>query len=56
MSVLKNKTNAMSHPNIGWLKTAIEEEWNKMFEEFILKLWKSFRMYVDTIIVKKWWP
>ena len=24
--VLENKTNATSYPNIGWLKTAIEEE------------------------------
>ena len=28
--VLENKTNATSHPNNGSLKTAIEEEWNKM--------------------------
>ena len=35
--VLENKTYATSHPNIGLLKTAIEEEWNKMSEEFILK-------------------
>ena len=34
--VLENKTNADSHSNIGSLKTAIEEEWNKMSEEFIL--------------------
>ena len=26
--VLENKTNATSHPNIGSIKTAIEEEWN----------------------------
>ena len=30
---LENKTNVTSHPNIGSLKTAIEEEWNKMCEE-----------------------
>ena len=41
---------AHSHPNIGSLKTAIEEEWNKMSEEFILKACKSFRERVDTII------
>ena len=35
--VLENKTNANSHLNIDSLKTAIEEEWNKMSEEFILK-------------------
>ena len=34
--ILENK-NATSHPNIGSLKSAIEEEWNKMSEEFILK-------------------
>ena len=28
LSVLENKTNATSHPNIGSLKTAIEVEWN----------------------------
>ena len=26
--VLENKTNATSHPNIGSLKTSIEEKWN----------------------------
>ena len=46
--VLENKTNATSNPN----KTAIEEEWNKMSEEFILKTYKSFRRRVDTIIEK----
>ena len=35
--VLENKTKATSHPNIGSFKTVIEEEWNKMSEEFILK-------------------
>ena len=35
--VLENKTNATPHPNIGSLITAIEEEWNKMSEKFILK-------------------
>ena len=33
--VFENKANATFHPNIGLLKTAIEEEWNKMSEEFI---------------------
>ena len=32
--------------------TDIEEEWNKMSEEFILKACKSFRRRVDTIIEK----
>ncbi len=35
--LFENKTNATSHPNIDSLKTVIEEEWNKMSEEFILK-------------------
>ena len=30
--VLENKINVASNPNIGSLKTAIEEEWNKMSE------------------------
>ena len=50
--ILENKTNPISHLNIGLLKTAIEEEWNKISEEFILKACKSFQMYVDTIIEK----
>ena len=50
--VLENKTNATSHSNIGLLKTAIEEEWNKMSKEFILKACKSFQRRVDTIIEK----
>ena len=33
----RNKTNTASHPNIDSLNIAIEKEWNKMFEEFILK-------------------
>ena len=41
--VLENKTNVTCHPNIDSLKIAIEEEWNKMSEEFILKAYKSFR-------------
>ena len=51
-SVLENKTNATSHSNIGLLKIAIVEEWNKMSEEFILKACKSFWKPVDTIIEK----
>ena len=34
---LENQTNAAYHLNIGSLKTAIEEEWNKTSEEFISK-------------------
>ena len=52
-SIFENKTNGTSHPNIGSLKTAIEEEWNKMPEEFILKVCKSFWRHIDTIIEKK---
>ena len=36
-SVLENKTNATSHSNIGSLKTATDNEWNRMSEEFIFK-------------------
>ena len=55
--VLENKTNAISHSNIGLLKTAIEEEWNKISEGFLLKACKLFQRRVDTIIEKKkWWP
>ena len=50
--LLENKTNATSHLNIGLLKTAIEEKWSKMSEEFILKACKLFRRHVDTIIEK----
>ena len=32
--------------------TAIEDEWNKMSDEFILKTCKSFWRCVDTIIEK----
>ena len=35
--ILETATNSTSHPNIGSLKTAIEEEWNKMSEEFIFE-------------------
>ena len=55
VGVLENKTNATSHPNIGLLKTAIGEEWNKMSQEFILKACKSFRRRVDTKLEKKGW-
>ena len=49
---LKTKKNATSYPNIGLLKTAIEEEWNKMSEEFILESCKPFQRHFDTIIEK----
>ena len=48
--VLENKTNETSHPNFGSLNTAIQEEWNKMSGEFILKVCKPFRRCVDIII------
>ena len=51
--VLENKINGTSHPNISSLKTDIEEEWNWISEEFILKIFKSFRKRADTIIEKK---
>ena len=41
--ILENKTNATSHSNIGSLKTAIDEEWNKISEEFILKHANNFK-------------
>ena len=41
--VLENQTNITSHPNIGSLKPATRVEWNKMYEEFILKVCKSFQ-------------
>ena len=44
--VLENQTDTTSHLN----KTTIEEEWNQMSEEFILKSSKSFRRHFDTII------
>ena len=47
--VLENN-NATSHSNTGSLKTANEDEWNKMSERFILKACKSFTMYFDEII------
>ena len=48
--VLESITNAASHPTIGSLKTDIEEEWNKMSQEFILKACKSLQRHVDRII------
>ena len=50
--ILENKTNATSHQNIGSLKTVTEEEWNKMSEEFILNICKSFRRRVETMFKK----
>ena len=41
--ILEKKAKVTSHPNIGSLKTSIEEEWNKLSEEFIFKACKSFR-------------
>ena len=52
MGRLENKTNTISHSNISLLKTANEEKRNKMSEEFILNVCKSFRMRVDAIIEK----
>ena len=41
--VLESKINATSLQNIGPLKTAIEQKWNKIPEEFIFKACKSFQ-------------
>ena len=46
-------TNTTSHPNTCSLKTAIEKEGNKTYEEFILKTCKSLQRRVDTAIEKK---
>ena len=46
--ILENKTNANSNWNIGLLKTTFEEEWNKMSEELVLMVWKSFQRHIDT--------
>ena len=35
------------------MKNAIEDEWNKMSEEFIFKVSKLFQRRVDAIIFKK---
>ena len=51
--VLENKTNAISHLNIGSLKTAVEEKWNTKSKESILKACKLFWKCVNTIIGKK---
>ena len=50
--MLENKANATSHLNIGSLKPAIEEEWNKMSKEFILKSCKWVLRCFDIIIEK----
>ena len=52
LSLDLNSLHATSDPNIGSLKTAIEEEWNKMCKEFILNACKSFRRLVNRIIEK----
>ena len=53
-----NYLKTTSHSDIGSLKNAIEEEWNKISEEFILKVCKSFWRRFDSIIEKKkkWSP
>ena len=53
MGRFRKQTNATFHPNIGSLKIAVEEEWNKISEGFILKAYKSFWKRVDTISEKK---
>ena len=54
--ILENKANETSHPNIGLLKIAIVEEWNKICKEFNLKEYKLFQRHVDTMIEKKRQP
>ena len=49
MGRFSKQKNATFYPNISSLKTTIVEEWNKMSEEFILKVCKSFVGCVDTI-------
>ena len=56
MGHFKKQYKCNFNPNIALLKTAIEEEWNKMSKEFILKADKSYRRCVDTIIEKEKWP
>ena len=51
--ILGNRTNATK---IGSFQTIIEEEWNKISEEIILKACKLFQRHIDTIIEKKWQP
>ena len=42
--VLENKTNSTCHRNIDSLKTATENKWYKMLEEFIFKaFWHNKR-------------
>ena len=50
--VLENKTNRTSHPNIGSLKTATEEEWNKMSEEFIFEFYFTINIKMVAILSK----
>ena len=52
MERFRKQTNTTYYPNIGSLKSAIEEEKNKISEEFILKAYKSFGKRVNTIIEK----
>ena len=51
--ILETKIYSTSHPNIGSLKTVVEEEWNKVCKKFIFKAYKSFRRRVDTITGEK---
>ena len=53
--VFENKTNTTSRANIGSLKTAIEEEWNKLSEEVILKGIKIVSKACWYNNWKKWW-
>ena len=53
MGGFRKQTNATSYQNIGSLNIFIDEERNKISEEFSLKTCKLFRRCVDTLIEKK---
>ena len=47
----ENKTNATSHPNIGSLKTAMEEEWKKYLKNLT---WKRANRFEGMVIQYDW--
>ena len=52
--VLENKTNATFHPNIGSLKTAFEEEWNKCMKNLFWRYANRLEgIFIDTITKNK---
>ena len=49
--------NATSYSNIGWLKTAIEKEWNEISEKFILMTYQFILKTCKCVLIlllKKW--